>query len=268
MTGMLNEAARIGRAIVGWVAACAALLAGSAAPARAAELRVLTAGAYKQVLQAAQPAFERETGHRLVIDNDTAGGLVKRVSGGEAFDLLVLTAGPLAELARTGAVRAAGDGAPRPLARVGIGVAVKQGASKPDIGSVPAFRDALLAARAIATVDPAAGGTSGIHLWRTFEAWGIADRLRPRAVLVPGGFSAAKVVSGEADIAVQQLSELVAVPGVTIVGMVPAEIQVYTVYAGAVSARAAQPDAALALWKHLSGPAGRALLSERGMAEP
>lgn len=265
---MPDQAARRARAIAAWGAACTALLVGAAAPARAAELRVLTAGAYKQVLQAAQPAFERETGHRLVIDNDTAGGLVRRVNGGEAFDLLVLTAGPLAELARTGAVRAAGDGAPRPLARVGIGVAVKQGAARPDIGSVPAFRDALLAARAIATVDPASGGTSGIHLWRTFEAWGIAERLRPRAVLVPGGFSAAKVVSGEAEIAVQQLSELVAVPGVTIVGMVPDEIQVWTVYAGAVSARAAQPDAALALWRHLSGPAGRALLSERGMAEP
>ncbi|MBL8363307.1 MAG: substrate-binding domain-containing protein [Rubrivivax sp.] len=268
MMGMLTRAARRIRVIAVWGAAGTNLMAGCAPPARAADLRVLTAGAYKQVLQAAQPAFERETGHRLVIDNDTAGGLVKRVNGGEAFDLLVLTAGPLAELARTGAVRATGDGAPRPLTRVGIGVAVKQGASKPDIGSVPAFRDALLAARAIATVDPAAGGTSGIHLWRTFEAWGIADRLRPRAVLVPGGYSAAKVVSGEADIAVQQMSELVAVPGVTIVGMVPDEIQVWTVYAGAVSARARQAEAAVALWRHLAGPAGRALLVERGMAEP
>lgn len=259
----VRRARRAGTRVGTWV-----LAALCAASVQAAEVRVLTAGAYKQVLQAAQPAFERETGHRLVIDNDTAGGLVRRVSGGEAFDLLVLTAGPLAELARGSAVRVAGDGAPRPLARVGIGLAVKQGAPRPDIGSVPAFRDALLAARAIATVDPAAGGTSGIHLWRTFETWGIAERLRPRAVLVPGGYSAAKVVSGEAEIAVQQMSELVAVPGVTIVGMVPDEIQVWTVYSGAVSARAAQPEAALALWRHLAGPAGRGWLVERGMAEP
>jgi molybdate transport system substrate-binding protein len=238
------------------------------AAAQAAEVKVLTAGAYKSVLLAVAPAFEQASGHKLVIDNDTAGALTRRVNQGEAFDLLVLTAGPLQQLAQAGQVNAAGAGAPLPLARVGIGVAVKEGAPRPDISSVAAFQRALLAARAISTVDPAAGGTSGIYLWKQFEAWGIAAQLRPKAVLVPGGLAAARVASGEAEIAVQQMSELLVVPGVVVVGPVPAEMQNYTVYAGAVSARAKEAAAAQALLQFLAGPEARAVLAGKGMDAP
>ena len=109
------------------------------APAGAAEIKVLSAGAYKAVVVALAPDFEQRTGHKIVVDNDTAGALAKRIEGGEAYDLVVVTPAVVAQLARAG--KAAAD-APTPLARVAIGVAVKAGAPRPDIGSVAAFQKA------------------------------------------------------------------------------------------------------------------------------
>lgn len=241
--------------------ACAALLLG--ASAAAADLKVLTAGAFKPVLMAVAPAFEQRSGHRLVVDNDTAGALSRRILGGEAFDLVLLTPAALKTLSAQVA-----PGAPTPLARVAIGVAVRQGTPAPDIGSVAAFQQALLSARALATIDPVAGGSSGIYLWQLFEKMGIAAQLKPKAVLVPGGLVAQKLVTGEADLALHQISEILAVPGATLVGPIPAEIQNYTVYAGALAANTAQADAARALLAMLAGPEGRAVLQAKGMEAP
>jgi len=243
----------------------AMLLCAAAVGASAAELKVLTAGAFKPVVVALAPLFEQRSGHRLVIDNDTAGALVKRIDGGEAFDVVVLTPAALDQLAKSGRI---GAGAPQRLARVAIGVAVKQGAPAPDIGSVAAFKQALLAARAVATIDPVAGGSSGIYLWQWFEREGLAAQLRPKAVLVPGGLVAARVVSGEADLAIHQISEILAVPGATLIGPLPAEIQNYTVYAGALSAQARDTAAAQALLALLAGPEARAVLQAKGMEAP
>jgi molybdate transport system substrate-binding protein len=244
------------------LATAAPLLAG---PVAAAELKVLTAGAYKPVVQALLPEFEQRTGHRVVVDNDTAGALQKRVAGGETFDVLVLTPAPLEALGKAGTVVASSV---QPLARVAIGVAVKQGATKPDLSSVDSFRQALLSARAVATIDPASGGSSGIYLWQLFERLGIAAQLKPKAVLVPGGLVAQRLVTGEADLAVHQISEILAVPGATLVGPLPAEIQNYTVYAGAVSASARDAAAAQAFLATLAGPRAAAVLKEKGMEAP
>src|SRR3954468_9301964 len=113
------------------LAALACLL--GATVARAAELKVLTAGAFKPVLLALQPAFELQSGNKLVIDNDTAGGLQKRIAGGEAFDVVFSSPASLQPLREAGKLAAE---APLPLARVAIGVAVKRGAPLPDISSV------------------------------------------------------------------------------------------------------------------------------------
>jgi molybdate transport system substrate-binding protein len=232
--------------------------------AAAAEVKVLTTGAYKPVAQALVAEFEQRTGHRLEIVNDTAGALVKRVAAGETFDLLVLTPAPLQQLAQDGVVA----GPPMRLAKVAIGVAVKQGAPLPDVGSVAAFQRALLSARAVATIDPAAGGSSGIYLWQLFEKMGIAAQLKPKAVLVPGGLVAQRLLNGEADLAIHQISEILAVPGATLVGPLPAEIQNYTVYAGAVSARARDAAAAQAFLAMLAGPQAAAVLKDKGMEAP
>ena len=246
----------IGLGLAGWAV-------GSGAAA--ADLRVLTAGAYKPVVVALAPAFEQRTGHRLVIDNDTAGALVRRISAGEAFDLVLLTPGGLEQLAKAGKVD---TGASVRLAKVAIGVAVKQGAPAPDISSVAAFQQTLLAARAVATIDPQAGGSSGIYLWQLFEKMGIAAQLKPKAVLVPGGLVAQRLLNGEADIAIHQISEILAVPGATLVGPLPAEIQNYTVYAGAVGTAAREPAAAQDLLNLLASAQAQAVLKDKGMQAP
>ena len=233
--------------------------------ALAVEIKVLSAGAIKPVIVAALPAFEQRTGHKVTIDNDTAGGLLRRVRAGEKFDLLVMPLPGLQQLAGEGAVDAAGL---QSLAKVGIGVAVKQGAAAPDISSPESFRAALLAARKVAYIDPAAGGSSGIYLTQLFERMGIADQIKPKAVLVPGGLVAQRLVTGEADLAVHQISEILAVPGATLVGPIPAQVQNYTVYAAARSTRSDAADAARDLLETLAGAQLRTQLAVFGMEPP
>jgi len=233
------------------------LLATSAA--RADEVRVLTAGAFKAVVRAVVPGFERD-GHQVVVDNDTVGGVVKRVAAGESFDIVVATPAALAGLEGKGLVRDV-----VPLARVGIGVAVRDGAPRPDISTVDAFKRTLAAAKGIAYIDPAAGGSSGIYLAGLFEKLGIAAMVRPKAVLVPGGLAPERLLTGEADIALQQISEILPVQGVALVGPLPAEIQNETVYAGAVATGAANPDGARAFLALLTGAETAKVLVEKGM---
>ena len=231
----------------------------------AAELKVLVTGAFKPVASALIPGFEQRTGHKVVLDNGTAGGLVKRIAEGEAFDVAILTPAGVKELAAAGKVQ--GDSAAN-VARVAIGVAVKDGAPKPDIGTVPAFQQALMNARAISMIDPASGGSSGIYVAKLFEKMGIAAQLKPKLVLVPGGLVAERLVTGEADIAIHQISEILAMPGVTLVGPLPAEIQNYTVYAAAVSAKPGNAAGAKAFLDTLRGAEAAATLKAKGMEAP
>ncbi len=115
--------------------------------ALAAEIKVLTAGAFKPVVLEVVPEFERQTGHKVTVENDTVGGLAKRIAGGEAFDLAVLSPAALEPLVKAGRFA---DGTTQRLAKVGVGVAVKRGALLPDISTVGAFREALVNARAVA----------------------------------------------------------------------------------------------------------------------
>ena len=209
--------------------------------ARADTVKVLTTGAFKQVVLAMVPAYEARTGHRVEVVNDTAGAIVKRIAAGETFDVLVLTPSGLAPLAKSG--RVVPDSVV-PLAKVAIGVAVKEGAPKPPLATVEDFKQAVLAARKVAYIDPAAGGSSGIYLDGLFKRLGIADAVAPKAVLVPGGIVADRLVTGEADLAIHQVSEILPVAGVDLVGPLPDAIQNLTTYAGAVSA--ATPRAELA----------------------
>jgi molybdate transport system substrate-binding protein len=235
---------------------------GAARPAAAAEIKVLTAGAFKQVLLALVPDFERTSGNKVIVDNDTVGALTKRIEGGETFDLAVLTPAAVDALASKGKLVA---GSRANLARVGVGVVVKEGAAKPDIGSVDAFKRALLAAKSVAYIDPAAGGSSGIYVAGLLDKLGIAAEVKPKAKLIPGGAVAEHVARGEAELGIHQISEILPVKGVTLVGPLPAEIQNYTVYAAGLGAQAKESDAAKALLKALSGPAAAEVLKSKGM---
>lgn len=125
----------------------------------AAEVKILSAGAYKQVVLAVAPDFEKQTGHKITVDNNTAGALAKRIEGGEAFDVAVLTPAAIDDLIVKGKIA---PGSRVALAAVGIGVMVRDGAPKPDIATVEAFKRALIAAKSVAYIDPASGGSSGI----------------------------------------------------------------------------------------------------------
>jgi len=238
------------------------MAAGAPRGAAGAEIKVLTAGAFKQVLLALLPDFERTSGHKVTVENDTVGALTKRIVGGEAFDLAVLTPKAVDDLAKEGKFAA---GSRANLARVGVGVVVKEGTPKPDIGSVAAFRQALLAAKSVAYIDPAAGGSSGIYVAGLLDKLGIAAEVKPKAKLIPGGAVAEHVAKGEAELGIHQISEILPVKGVTLVGALPAEIQNYTVYAAGLGAQAKDGDAAKALLKTLTSPAAAEVLKSKGM---
>lgn len=231
-------------------------------PAAAAEVKVLTAGAFKQVVVALVPAFEKETGHKVTVDNGTAGELQKRIEGGEAFDVAVITPAVVETLTGKGHIV---RGSRVSLATVGVGVMVKAGAPKPDIGSVEAFKKALLAAKTVAYIDPKSGGSSGVYIEKLIDQLGVGDAVRAKARLKNGGYVADLIVSGEAELGLHQISEIVPVTGVTLVGPLPSEIQNVTSYAAGLGANANDKDAAQALIKMFSGPAAAALLKSKGM---
>jgi len=228
----------------------------------AADVKVLTAGAFKQVVLALVPEFEKQTGNKVVVDNDTAGGLKKRIESGEAFDVAVITPAVIDELAGGGKIAA---GSRVNLASVSIGVVVKEGAPKPDVSTVDAFKRALLEAKSVAYIDPASGGSSGIYIDKLLERLGIADQVRPKAKLKKGGYVAELIVSGEAELGLHQISEIVPVKGAVLVGPLPKEIQNTTTYAAGLSASPQNKEAAQALIKMFSGPAAATVLKSKGM---
>jgi molybdate transport system substrate-binding protein len=230
--------------------------------ATAAEIKVLTTGAFKQVVVALVPEFEKATGHKVVVDNGTVGQLQKRVDGGEAFDVLVLSPRGIEDYIKSGKI-AAGSNAR--LAKVGVGVMVKDGAPKPDVSSVEAFKQTLLKAKSVGYIDPASGGSSGIYVSGLLDKLGIADQVKPKAKLKQGGHVSDLVKSGEAEIGIHQISEIVSEKGVTLVGPLPAEIQNYTVYVVGLSTAAKDAEAAKAFIKVLTGPSAAGVLKSTGM---
>jgi molybdate transport system substrate-binding protein len=233
-----------------------------ASPAQAADIKVLTAGAFKQVLLAVVSAFEQHNGHKVTLENDTVGALAKRIQGGEAFDVGVLSPRLIDELTAEGKFV---PGSRANIARVGIGVVVKEGAPKPDIGSVEAFKTALRAAKSVAYIDPAAGGSSGIYVAQLLQQLGIAEEVKAKAKLIAAGAVAEHIARGEAELGIHQISEILPVKGVTLIGPLPAEIQNYTVYAAAIGTQAKNPDGARALVKTLVEPAAVQVLKSKGM---
>jgi molybdate transport system substrate-binding protein len=236
-----------------------------ATPASASDITVLTAGAFKPVLLDLTAAYEARTHETVAVTNDTAGGVSARVARGEEIDLVIMPDAVLNTLAAQGKIV---TGSVAKLAKSGIGVVIKKGATPPDISTVEAFKRTLLAAPSIAYIDPASGGSSGIYLSKLFERLGIADALMKKTVLVPGGLAASRVDDGEASLALQQISELHAVSGVTFVGPLPEEIQNYTVYAGGIPTSARRPAAGRALLAFLRGENAATAVAARGLEQP
>lgn len=230
--------------------------------AHAEAIKVLTTGAFKQVVIALAPIFEAQTGHVVHIHNDTAGALVKRIEAGETFDVLILTPSALKVLGDKGTVAPQSITA---LAKVAIGVAVKSGTPKPSIETVDDFKKALAQANRVAYIDPQSGGSSGIYLDQWFTQQGLSQMIRPKAVLVPGGLVAERLVSGEADLAIHQISEILPVKGVDLVGPLPEAIQNYTVYAGAIHSRTPHATAAQLFVSMLNQKEAAEIVRAKGM---
>jgi len=224
-------------------------------------IKVISGGAFKQVLNALAEQYEKTSGSKLGLTYRTVGQHLKLIeSGEETFDVAVLTPEAIDGLIKNGKVVA---GSRADLARTGVGVVVKAGAPLPDISSVEAFKRTLLAAKSVAYIDPAAGGSSGIYVGKLLERLGIAAAVNAKAKLIHGGAVADHIADGEAEIGVHQISEILAVKGAVLVGPLPADIQNFTVYAAGVGTAA--KDGASALVKFLAGPHAGPIIKAKGM---
>src|SRR3977135_2173991 len=232
--------------------------------ASAADVHVMISAGFYEVYSELGPAFEHASGHRLVTTRgpsmgDSPEAIPARLARGEAADVVILDGGAADELGRRDLLRADSK---IELARSLIGMVVRAGAEKPDIGSVEALRSTLLAAKSIAYSDSGSGTYLSMTL---FPKLGIAEQVAGKSRKVRGPPSgepvAAVVARGEAEIGFQQVSELIHVPGISFVGTIPTEVQPMTFFAGALTSTVQQPEAARALIRFLASPeAGPAIL--------
>ncbi len=226
---------------------------------QAAGIKVLCSNSSHAVMDELLPAFERASGHKVSISYDTAILTLNRIKDGETADVIILNGPAIDDLTKQGRVAA---GSRRTLARCGVGIAVRAGAPKPDISSVEAFKRALLDAKSIAHTE---AGASGIHFAGLIERLGIAAQVKAKAHTRPGGLIGKLVASGEAELAVQQIPELMAVAGIDLVGPLPHELQLTSTIMAAVFADARQPDAARAFLAFLSTPAAARVFKANGL---
>lgn len=242
------------------------LIVALSSSAFASEIKVFCTQGLTGVITKLRPQLERETGDRLVITLGATGGLVTRVNNGEAFDVIIISNTALENLAKQGKVV---DQGRTDLARAGIAVAIRRGAARPDISSVESFKRALLAAKSIAYTNPADGGVSGVYVAQLIKKLGLTEQLAPKIRLARGGTSSGVLVaSGEAEIAIQMASDLIPVPGVEVVGPLPAEIQSFAVLSAGVSTGSADRAAAKQFILLLSSPTVYPVLRETGLEPP
>jgi molybdate transport system substrate-binding protein len=230
-------------------------------------LQLLCAGAMHGVVDALAPTFENIVGMAVKATFANSGGVKARVIAGESADVAISTAAAIDELVRHGRVSPATVTA---LARSPIAVAVRAGADRPDIGTVDAFKRALGAARSIAIADPATGSPSGNYLIGMFERLSLMASLQDKLKYVGGGASGVVVVGealarGDAEMAIQQMPELVGIAGLDVVGELPHELQQVTVFSAAVVARTADEAAARRLIAYLVSPQAAAAIRAKGM---
>lgn len=231
-------------------------------PARADDLKVFSAGAVRAIVTELSEAFRQETGHTVALAFGTVGVTRGKLASGEPVDVVIMTDVAVDDVIRQGAVVA---GSRTDIARTGMGAGVREGAPRPDISTPEAFKATLLAAKSLVYVDPAQGATSGIHFKSVLERLGIADAVRAKSQLVPGGYPAEKVASGEAELVVHQISEIVPVKGVVMVGPLPADLQKITVYSAGLAVRSTHPAAARAFVAFLTRPAFKAKFAAAGL---
>lgn len=232
--------------------------------ALAQEIKVVSSGGFAAAYRALAPEFELKTGYKLSAAwgpsmGKTADAVPSRLARGEAIDVVIMVGYALNDLVAQG--KAIGDSR-ADLARSGIGVAVRAGAPKPDISSAEALKQTLLAAKSIAYSDSASGVYVSTEM---FQKLGVVDAMKGKARMIPAEPVGAVVARGEAEIGLQQVSELLPVPGIDFVGPLPPEIQKVTLYSAGVATNAAEPAAARLLIQYLSSPEAYATIKKTGL---
>jgi len=205
------------------------------------------------------PQFERASGYSVSVSYDPAKVMLARIERGETADLAITGSTAIDELVKQGKILASSR---RALARCRVGMAVLAGQPKPDISSVAAFKRALLGARSVAYTQE---GASGMHFSGVIERLGIAEQVKEKAVRQPGGLIGELVAAGKAEIAIQQIPELMAVAGIELVGPLPAEIQLVTVSSAGVFSGSRQAEAAHAYIEFLTTPAAVKVMKSKGL---
>ena len=222
-------------------------------------ITMISSMATRQVLAELADAYERASGQAVAIESVGGVDAARRVREGEAFDLVTLASNVIDELAAEGHLLA---GSRVDIARSGVAVAIRAGAARPDIAGEDALRQAVVAARTIGY----STGPSGTHLQKLFERWGIAQAIAARTVQArPGVPVGTLVASGEVELGFQQLSELIDLPGIEVLGPLPPGTQVLTVFCGGVTRVSARADAARAVLAFMASAAGDAVKRRRGM---
>jgi molybdate transport system substrate-binding protein len=224
----------------------------------AADLRIWTARAGTTVLTEVGPEFERATGHKLIVETDLPDPFLKRARAGEPFDILISTAGPIDALIAEGKLR---KETRMTFGRSGIGVEVRKGAPKPDISTVDAFKRAVLDAKSIAYLRIG----SGNYVHALFQRMGIADSIAAKTTRPETDAVSELVAEGKIELGIVVSTQILTTPGVQFVGPLPAEIQHYVVFVGAVGADSKAPDAARELLKFLSSPRALSVIKAQGM---
>ena len=229
--------------------------------AEAAEIKVLSAGAVRAIATELAGAFEKETGHKVSLAFGTVGVTRQRLAT-EAADVVIMSDVAIDESIKQDRVV---SGTRTDIARTGMGVGVRDGAPKPDISTPEAFKQSLLAAKSLTYVDPAQGATSGIHFAGVLQTFGITDAMKAKTTLVPGGYPAELVATGEVEMVVHQISEIVPVKGVTLVGPLPKAVQKVTVYSAGIATKATAPEVARAFVAFLTTPAVKPKFAAAGL---
>ena len=234
-------------------------LALTLATAQAAELKVLSGNGARSAIAELGMQFERASGHKVTIEFAVNPEVKKRIDAGEAFDVAVLNPPVLDALIKEGKVLRATRSV---IGRAGIGAAVREGAPKPDISTVEAFKRALLSMNSVAYPGE---GASGKYFVSVVERLGIANEMKSRLRPMPAEYNVEVVASGEVDMVVVVASRIAGVNGVQFLGGIPPELQTWIGFAGGLGAKAREPEAARALLRFMTAPAAAAVLRKAGV---
>jgi molybdate transport system substrate-binding protein len=226
----------------------------------AADVKVISTTAVRPILTSLTLPFEQATGHKLTVNFVSGPDLVRRqIETGEAFDVAVSIAGVIDELAKGGKIASSSRA---DFARAGIGVGVRAGAAKPDIGSVDGFKRALTNARSVAY---ATEGRSGSHFLSLLERFGMAQDMAPKLKPMTTVSATEALTTSEVDLAVLLVPGIISAAGVELAGPLPAELQNYLRFAAGAGTNAPAPDAALAFVRFLLSPGAAVVIQEKGM---